>query len=128
MTRRILPLFCAIFATATFGISMAACSTPPDVRTPVDAAATDSAGRYPPSTKEERAFLAHVATLPSNQPARVEGFEVVASPPYDAASGYRCRRLMLARGGEQSVRLACGDEQGWFFAPDVTGGARGETP
>ncbi len=123
MTRRILPLVSAIFS-----ISLGACSAPPDVRTPVDAAATDSAGRYPPSSEEERVFLAQVATLPSNQATRVGGFEVVPSPPYDAASGYRCRRLLLARGGEQAVRLACGDEQGWFFAPDVTGGGRGETP
>ncbi len=108
------------------GLSVACSSRVRDARTPADAAMTEGQGRRLPMTKEEEVLLGKVAELPTNGSTMVGGLEVVAFPPYDSASGYRCRRVMLNRSGEQDVRLACGDEEGWFFAPDVTG-ANGAT-
>lgn len=110
------------------GACITACASHPDVRAPADLAATEGSGRHTPSATE-LLFLSRMATLPANQPARIGGYDVVASPAYDSASGYRCRRVMMGRGGEeQSLRLACGDAQGWFFAPAVVGGGGGDAP
>jgi|GEM_PF-4379465 len=105
----------------------AACATsPPDARTPQDAAATDSEGRHEPSSKKEKALAKRIATLKAGESVRVGDVRVSASEKYFAASGYECRRAFLESDGQQEVRLVCGEESGWFFVPNVSGG--GELP
>lgn len=109
-----LPLIVLISAAFLWG-----CQAPEDARTPLDAAATESGGRHAPQSETERALLEHAAMLPAGVRERVGAQTISASEPYKAASGFTCRRLFLEAGGQQETKLACGDDEGWFFVPDV---------
>jgi hypothetical protein len=109
------PTLVLLSATLLWG-----CKAPEDARTPLDAAATESGGRHTPQSESERAILEKAATLPVGVKEKVGDQTLSASESYRAASGFTCRRLFLeSPGSDQEVRLACGDEQGWFFVPDV---------
>lgn len=95
------------------------CSRPHDARHPEDTAATESGGRHEPQTDEERKLLARVRVLPTNVKEKVGSRTVSAAQAYHAASGYSCRNVTIEEGGERTQRLACGDESGWFFVPDI---------
>ena len=65
----------------------------------------------------ERETLARLSDLPAGDSVTIAGEQVTAGEPYHAASGRRCREVSL--GG--AARLACEQEQGWVFVPDVFG-------
>ncbi len=96
---------------------LSACGTPHDARHAVDASLTENPGRLEPNSEAENQVLAKLDQLPSGKPQKVGSEVVSAEPPYLAASGLECRNLQL--GGR--ARLACKDEQGWYFVPDVQG-------
>jgi hypothetical protein len=108
------PTLVLLSATLLWG-----CKAPEDARTPLDAAATESGGRHTPQSESERAILEKAATLPVGVKEKVGDQTLSASESYRAASGFTCRRLLLESPNDQEIRLACGDEQGWFFVPDV---------
>ncbi len=95
------------------------CGRPSDARHPEDAVATESGGRHEPESREERAILDRVADLPAGVHAKVGEKTLTASRPYHAASGYHCRTVTIQGGESEQRRLACGDDEGWFFVPDV---------
>lgn len=95
------------------------CNRPTDARHPEDAVATESGGRHEPASPEERAILERVADLPVNVREKVGDRTLTASRTYHAASGYSCRTVTIEDAQEQVHRLACGDDDGWFFVPDV---------
>lgn len=95
------------------------CGAPEDARTPLDAAATENGGRHALQSDTERALVERAAVLPVGVKEKIGTHTVSASEPYRAASGFTCRRLFLEGPSELEIRLACGDDEGWFFVPDV---------
>lgn len=100
-------------------ITIACGGSPPDARSPEDAAATDGGGRYEASTEDERLLAQKASTLRAGESLQVGEVKMSASEKYHAASGYECRRVFLETQGQQSLRLACGRKDGWFFVPSV---------
>lgn len=79
-------------------------------------------GRVEAGSDDERRILAQADALPAGEKTTVGSLAVVADEPYFAASGRTCRWLTVFTGkvgGDR--RLACKDQRGWFFAPDVLG-------
>lgn len=78
-------------------------------------------GRVEPTSAAEQEILKQLESLPSGKQATIGGVVVVADPPYFAASGRTCRRLLmtLRGGGPGHQRLGCKDGASWFYAPDV---------
>src|SRR5690606_32239873 len=108
-----------LLAIAPFFVALVSCGKPEDARNPSDAAATESGGRHLPATEEEKRLLARAAVLPEGVKEKLGESVVSASAQYQAASGFTCRRLFVETKNQQQVRLACGDDKGWFFVPDV---------
>lgn len=74
-------------------------------------------GVVPPTSEEERQLLSRLDELSSGEPVTLGGERFVAEPPYDAASGRRCRRIERADG--DSAKLACSQQDGeWVFVPN----------
>lgn len=71
------------------------------------------------ATLTEKSLLPQVGKLVANQATSVGGVSVVALAPYDAASGLRCRELLIGPPDQQVSRLACADGESWFFVPSV---------
>ncbi len=115
MLRRVVQLCAISFCVTPLG---ACSSTPPDARTPEDAAATDGRGRHEPLDDQERELLKRIPSLKVAELTVVSGVKLSVGESYNAASGYTCRQVEFP---EQvpSERLACGDDKGWFFAPRV---------
>ncbi len=104
---------------ALIAVQLVGCKKPEDARNPGDAAAMESGGRHVPHSEEERLLLQRAAALPTGVKEKVGAHTVSASSRYHAASGFTCRKLFVETKGRQQMRLACGDEEGWFFVPDV---------
>jgi|GEM_PF-1924343 len=94
-----------------------ACGKKHEARSAEDAQATENAGRVEPTSQSERAILKSLDELPSDAARTVGGETVKAEPPYSAASGERCRYVAW----DQQRRLACREQAGWYFVPDVFG-------
>lgn len=94
----------------------------PDVYAP-EHSAQYTGTKVPPASKDEQAVLASVDAFRTGKPKEVGDLVVVADAPYFAASGRTCRTLLIKRKGARDgrPRLACQDEDAWFFAPSVTG-------
>lgn len=75
-------------------------------------------GRQEPASPAEQQILDRLDDWTGDQ--TIAGVTVQAEPPYFAASGATCRRLVL---GGKERRLACdndpGSPGGWYYAPDV---------
>jgi hypothetical protein len=99
---------------------LSACGkAPQDARTPEDAEATEDGTAAVGTTAGERAVLGKVESLPTGVPTKVGSVTVTAEEAYAAASGRHCRQLRLDEGGKTRNRLACQQEDAWFFAADV---------
>lgn len=109
----------ALFFVGIAAASLLGCRGPKDARHPEDAVETESGGRHEPQSAAERKLLERLAHLPEGVKEKVDDQTMSASGKYHAASGYSCRAVTLEKGGERSVRLACGDKRGWFFVPDI---------
>jgi len=93
------------------------CGRKRDLRTPEDATATESGGRVEPASESERSILRALDQLPSGKMQTVGRERVTAGAPYFAASGVRCREVSW----DKEHRLACREEEGWYFVPNVFG-------
>lgn len=104
---RLLPLLVASFACA--------CGSPPS---PGPLHAGDKAE---PRSDAERTVLGQLDGWPPGEAKTIGGVEVVAEPPYMAASGSTCRWLQLEGPKGAERRLACKDREStpWFYAPSV---------
>ncbi len=94
-----------------------------DARSPEEVAVTEKPGRLEPATPTERQLLERLDSLATGELLSLEGTTVTADAIYTSASGSKCRRVSFVSDQKQQPRLACRDEQGWFFVPDVFGGA-----
>ena len=105
-----------------------ACSAQPMASARDIADANDTGRTLSPQTANERLLLQQLSALPNGTPRRVGDASVVAEAPYNAASGHTCRALQLTSSQKRTTdhRLACTDGRGWFFVPDVFGGASAE--
>lgn len=79
-------------------------------------------GRVPPETAGERELLARMEEVPVGEPVALGSQIFVVDAPYAAASGRLCRSVEIrsspsAESGE--VKLACEENSGWAFVPDV---------
>ncbi|WP_428265145.1 hypothetical protein [Haliangium sp.] len=110
------------YATSLIGLAVmvtAACAGPdqppprnpdlwrPSVSEPVDGA--------------EREILLELPSLAPGQQASIAGRVVVAEAPYPAASARTCREVHISSdaGGPERARLACREDDAWFFVPEV---------
>ncbi len=79
-------------------------------------------GSVPPTTEGERELLARIEQVPAGEPVALGGQVFVVDEPYAAASGRMCRSVEI-RGSAGSetveVKLACEEDAGWVFVPDV---------
>jgi hypothetical protein len=109
------------------GLQVACSSVPPASARDV-ADANDTGRALAASDATERALLGQVAMLPSGSPQRVAGVTVSAEQPYAAASGRKCRALIVTTTPSRppTSRLACSDGAQWFFVPDVFGAEKAE--
>ncbi len=112
-----------LLALALTGVGSACSSTEPEARSPEDVVATEHPGRLEPTSPGEEQLLARLDTLKPEEALTVDGSQVTAEASYWSASGNECRRASFVSSTERRERLACRDEQGWFFVPDVFGGA-----
>jgi len=76
-------------------------------------AASVKPGTRAPSSSLEREILAQLGT---DSPFPIEGNNVIAGPPYHAASGRLCRRISVDTGADS---LACEMDDGWHFVPQI---------
>lgn len=112
-----------LLALALTGVGSACSSHEPEARSPEDVVATEHPGRLEPTSPGEKQLLERLDTLGSEETLAVDGSSVTAETSYWSASGNECRRASFVSGNERRERLACRDEAGWFFVPDVFGGA-----
>jgi hypothetical protein len=110
-------------------VELAGCSQPPDARSTADADAIEMRDRSRPQTEEEIQLLQQIATLSEGASSQLGKVTVSVESSYLAASGATCKQTAIVGSKESDgQRLACHDEQGWFFAPDVQGGMVGAKP
>jgi hypothetical protein len=96
---------------------LAACGGKREARSPEDALATENPGRVEAASEAERAILKNLDDLPPGKPHPVGREMVTAEAAYFAASGEHCRQVTW----KANSRLACKDDAGWYFVPDVFG-------
>ncbi|HSC87639.1 MAG TPA: hypothetical protein VLC09_10230 [Polyangiaceae bacterium] len=108
---------------ALLALGAVACGSPQDARHPDDAVATEVPGRLEPTSAAERQVLTSLDQWKPDTAQKVGADTVVAERPYLAASGQQCRNVRFS----QASRLACRDDQGWYFVPDVFGNDPGPT-
>jgi hypothetical protein len=94
-----------------------ACGSKREARSPEDALATENPGRVEAVSEAERAILKSLDKLPAGAPQTVGREVVIAQAAYFAASGEHCRQVAW----KTESRLACKDDAGWYFVPDVFG-------
>ncbi len=105
------------------------CSAPPDARSTADVEAVELGAHRAPSSEEEKRLLAALDELPPGQSENIGRANIAAGPPYFAASGATCRKTQISGSAElDGDQLACKDEQGWFFVPDLGGTMDGTEP
>ncbi len=103
---------------------LAGCGGPPtDARTPREAQATEEPQRDLGQTDQERAILAQVGELPAGKSLVIDSTRVKAGTIYTAASGHRCRSVSIKNAERTRKRLACHEDDSWFFVPNVMGDA-----
>ena len=73
-------------------------------------------GTRAPASALEETLLPQLADLGPTSSVSVDGHTVSASEPYDAASGKRCKHILID--GAQSA-LACEMDQGWRYVPTI---------
>ena len=86
-----------------------------------------AASRVPAATPEDRVLLADMDTYVVGREYERSGWLLTAGPSYHAASGRRCRSVVLRGGkaaGQVRNRVACSETGGWYFAVDVFSGSR----
>lgn len=104
------------------GSSLALAACGPAMQKPSEQAlrdAQDTGTRTAGANNLEKAVLVELPSLPPESPRTIQGQPVVAGAAYFAASGRQCRQVTLGSSTGSSRRLACADEDGWFFVPDV---------
>ncbi len=103
------------------GLSLG-CGHPPDSRSSADAHAVEEGGHRAPSTEEEKRLLAAIESSAPGAEINVGSAQVTAQASYFAASGAQCRRVSIVGSSKyDGIHLACADEVGWFFVPDIEG-------
>lgn len=98
---------------ASFVIAGCGSGLPPEETVYYDSALRP--GVVEATTDAERQLLARLA---SSDEQAVEHGGLMASAPYAAASGRRCRQVIAA---DATMRLACESDDGWVFVPQVIG-------
>lgn len=83
-------------------------------------------GTVDPETQGERELLARMGRVPVSQPVTFAGQTFVVDAPYAAASGRLCRSVRVEGGRDVALKLACEEDSGWVFVPDVYAGAGAE--
>lgn len=76
-------------------------------------------GTVEPDTQGERELLARMESIPVSEPVTFAGQTFLVDAPYAAASGRSCRSVRVEGGRDVELKLACEEDAGWVFVPDV---------
>ena len=105
------------WCAALLALTLLGCGEKHEARTPQDAHATENPGRHEAANEHEKQVLASLDTLKPGEVKTVGKDSATADESYASASGQRCRHVTFSAG----TKLACRDDQGWYFVPDVFG-------
>ena len=83
-------------------------------------------GAVEPETQGERELLARMESVPVSRPVSFAGQTFIVDAPYAAASGRPCRSVRVEGGRDVQLKLACEEDTGWVFVPDVFAGEEAE--
>jgi hypothetical protein len=79
---------------------------------------------------QDAGLIAVVASMQAHETSAIDGMRVESGQAFSAASGRLCKYITLSQPdnpGKATTRLACQDNHGWFFAPDIfTSAARSD--
>jgi hypothetical protein len=71
---------------------------------------------------EDTGLMAQVASMQPGESRSIDGMTVESGRSFFAASGRLCKYITRSKPnnpGTASTQLACQDEHGWIFAPDI---------